>query len=61
MFVRSYTAKRNKDVEKLADMLEVIYRISELKGVTHDELDKIRKDKAQKCGGFEKNLFLINI
>ena len=50
----------SKDVEELADLLEVIYRISELRGVNSDELDKIRKDKAEKRGKFANNLFLID-
>ena len=50
----------SKDVEELADLLEVIYRISELRGVSSDELDKIRKDKAEKRGKFNSNLFLID-
>ncbi len=56
--VNEYT--ESKDVEELADLLEVIYRISELKGVSSDELDKIRKDKAEKRGKFDSNLFLID-
>ena len=51
----------SKDVEELADLVEVIYRISELKGVNSDELDKIRKDKAEKRGKFDSNLFLIDV
>ena len=50
----------NKDVEELADLLEVIYRISELRGVNPDELDRIRQDKGQKRGKFASNLFLID-
>ena len=50
----------SKDVEELADLLEVIYRISELRGVNSDELDKIREDKAEKRGKFDSNLFLID-
>jgi len=51
---------QSKDVEELADLLEVIYRISELRGVNSDELDEIRKDKAEKRGRFTNNLFLID-
>ena len=51
---------KSKDVEELADLLEVIYRISELRGVNSDELDEIRKDKAEKRGKFNSNLFLID-
>jgi predicted house-cleaning noncanonical NTP pyrophosphatase (MazG superfamily) len=50
----------SKNVEELADILEVIYRISELRGVNSDKLDKIRKDKAEKRGKFDSNLFLID-
>ena len=50
----------SKDIEELADLLEVIYRISELRGVNSDELDEIRKDKAKKRGIFANNLFLID-
>ena len=50
----------SKDIEELADLLEVIYRISELRGVNSDELDEIRKDKAEKRGIFANNLFLID-
>jgi len=47
-------------VEELADILEVIFRISFLKGVSYEQLDVIRKNKAAKRGMFEKNLFLIS-
>ena len=50
----------SNDVKELADLLEVIYRISELRGVNSDELNEIRKDKAEKRGKFASNLFLIN-
>ena len=56
--VNEYT--ESKDVEELADLLEVIYRISELRGVNSDELDKIRKEKAKERGKFDSNLFLID-
>ena len=52
--------QESKDVEELADVLEVIYRISELKGVTPDELDKIRQDKVEQRGKFDDNLFLVD-
>jgi predicted house-cleaning noncanonical NTP pyrophosphatase (MazG superfamily) len=52
--------QESKDVEELADILEVIYRISELKGTNPDTLDEIRRDKAEKRGKFDDNLFLID-
>ena len=49
----------NKTVEELADILEVIHRILELKNINKSELEKIRITKAQKRGAFKNNLYLI--
>ena len=50
----------DKNPEELTDILEVIYRIAELKGVSKEELEKIRVKKNNEHGGFEKNLFLVD-
>lgn len=47
-------------VEELADLLEVIYRVAELKGVPANELDMIRTKKNSERGSFSKNLFLVS-
>ena len=52
--------KKSKNIEELADILEVIFRISELKGVGHDKLNTIRHEKTEKNGKFDDNLFLID-
>jgi predicted house-cleaning noncanonical NTP pyrophosphatase (MazG superfamily) len=52
--------QNDKNPEELADILEVIYRIAQLKGISKEELEKIRVKKLQDRGGFEKNLFLID-
>ena len=52
--------QNDKNPEELADILEVIYRIAQLKGISKEELEKIRIKKLQDRGGFEKNLFLID-
>jgi len=49
--------QESKNVEELADILEAIYRISNLKGF---DLDKVRLEKIEKRGKFEKNLFLVD-
>ena len=49
--------QESKNVEELADVLEVIYRISNLKGF---DLGKVRLEKIEKRGKFEKNLFLVD-
>jgi predicted house-cleaning noncanonical NTP pyrophosphatase (MazG superfamily) len=52
--------QNDKNPEELADILEVIYRIAQLKGVSKEELEKIRIKKLDERGGFNKNLFLID-
>ena len=52
--------QNDKTPEELADILEVIYKIALLKGISKDELEKIRVKKLEDKGGFAKNLFLID-
>ena len=52
--------QNDKNPEELADILEVIYAIAQLKGISKEELEKIRIKKLQDRGGFEKNLFLTD-
>ena len=52
--------QNDKNPEELADILEVIYRIAKLKGISKEQLEKIRLDKVEKRGSFEKNLFLVD-
>lgn len=44
--------------EELADILEVIYALGALNEVDRDELESIRKEKAQKRGAFKKKIIL---
>ncbi len=50
----------DKNPEELADIVEVIYRIAEMRGVSKEELEKIRIKKVEERGSFENNLFLID-
>ena len=52
--------QNDKNPEELADILEVVYRIAQLQGISKEELEKIRIKKLQDRGGFDKNLFLID-
>ena len=52
--------QNDKNPEELADILEVIYRIAKLKGISKEDLEKIREKKATERGYFKKNLFLID-
>ena len=52
--------QNDKNPEELADILEVIYRVAQLRGVSKEELEKIRIKKSEERGRFDKNLFLID-
>ncbi len=52
--------QNNKNPEELADILEVVYRIAQLRGISKEELEKIRIKKVEERGSFDKNLFLID-
>jgi predicted house-cleaning noncanonical NTP pyrophosphatase (MazG superfamily) len=52
--------QNDKNPEELADILEVIYRVAQLRGVSKEELEKIRIKKSEQRGRFDKNLFLID-
>jgi predicted house-cleaning noncanonical NTP pyrophosphatase (MazG superfamily) len=48
-------------VEELADILELLHALAESHGVTVDELEQIRSEKAVKRGGFKERIFLIEV
>ncbi len=52
---------KDKNVEELADIMEVVYALSEAIGSSPEELECVRKDKAKKRGGFEKKIFLERV
>ena len=49
----------SKSVEELTDLIEIIQRIAELKGIDNKTLQELQKQKAKKRGKFKKNLFLL--
>lgn len=53
--------QESKDIEELADMLEVMYAIATARGYSQQQLEAIRKQKADKRGGFEKKILLRNV
>ncbi|OAT85998.1 phosphoribosyl-ATP pyrophosphohydrolase [Bacillus sp. MKU004] len=48
-------------VEELADLLEVIRTMANLHGASIEEVEAVRKDKAEKRGGFQEKVFLIKV
>lgn len=49
----------DENINELADILEVVYAIARLKGVSKEHLEEIRKEKEKTNGGFNQNLYLI--
>ena len=50
-----------KNPEELADLLEVIYAISEARGLSEEQLNQIRFDKAEERGTFTKKILLVEV
>ena len=50
--------QQDKSIEELADLLEVMYAVVTARGYSVAELERIRLEKAEKRGAFEKRLLL---
>ena len=50
---------KDKSLEELADLIEVIYAAALARGYTVDELEAVRAKKAAERGAFTKKLLLI--
>ncbi len=48
-------------LEELADLLEVIHALAEEHGATWDELELMRRKKADQRGGFKERVYLIDV
>ena len=51
--------QKDKSMEELADLLEVIRAVITARGSTWDEVEAIRRAKAEKRGGFEQKIWLV--
>lgn len=52
---------KGQNIEELADLVEVIYAAVKARGYTLEELERVRAEKAAKCGGFEKKILLKEV
>ncbi|WP_407270376.1 phosphoribosyl-ATP pyrophosphohydrolase [Radiobacillus sp. PE A8.2] len=48
-------------LEELADILELIHALANTHGASIDEVEEIRQQKAEKRGGFNDKIFLIEV
>lgn len=49
------------EVEEIADILEVLLALAKQKGLSYNELEEIRGQKAKKRGAFNDKIFLISV
>ena len=47
--------------EEIADLLEFIYSIVKVKNINLEEVERIRKEKIKKRGGFEQKIYLESV
>ena len=52
---------KDQNIEELADLLEVIYAAANARGYTLERLEQARAEKAEKRGGFEKKILLVEV
>lgn len=49
------------DPRELADVLEVVHALTDCVGISRDELERIRAEKADERGGFEDGIVLERV
>ena len=52
---------KDQNIEELADMLEVIYAATKARGYSIEELERVRREKAEKRGAFDMKYFLETV
>lgn len=53
--------QESKSLEELADLLEVMRAVVTARGWSWEELERVRREKATKRGGFERRLLLREV
>ncbi|MBH5318563.1 nucleoside triphosphate pyrophosphohydrolase [Paenibacillus sp. GSMTC-2017] len=54
-------ANATEALEELADVLEVIQALAKVHGMTWEQLESLRMDKAEQRGGFQERVYLIEV
>ncbi len=49
------------EVAELADLLEVVYAVAVARGCSRNKLERIRAEKAERRGAFEKRILLRQV
>ncbi len=53
--------QESKSMEELADLLEVMRAVALARGSSPEEVERIRREKAERRGGFEKKILLEEV
>lgn len=53
--------QESKSMKEIADLLEVIRAVVKARGSSMEEVEGIRREKAEKRGGFEERIFLVDV
>ena len=52
---------KDQNIEELAGLIEVIYAAAAARGYTIEQLEQVRAEKAEKRGGFQKKILLVEV
>lgn len=50
---------KDQNIEELADLIEVIRAAARARGYSYEELEAVRAEKAEKRGGFDGRILLL--
>ncbi|SFR50297.1 MULTISPECIES: nucleoside triphosphate pyrophosphohydrolase [Halorubrum] len=53
--------RESRDPEELADVLEVVHALRELDGLTAEQLEELRSEKAERRGRFDDRIVLERV
>lgn len=53
--------QESKNIEELADILEVLFAICKVRGISEEELMEVKLNKAKKRGTFQNKIFLKSV
>ena len=53
--------QKDKSLEELADLLEVMQAVVRARGWTWEQLEQVQQEKAARRGGFEKKILLKEV
>lgn len=61
--LQEYVCSDNDEnaIEELADLLEIIHALAKCHGASFEKVEEVRLKKAEKRGGFQEKIFLIEV